>query len=64
MALLSSRSRSSTIQLLSAHISSYFVREHEELHLRANLAVVALLGFLEHDEVFVENLLLGERDAV
>ena len=43
---------------------AYLVGEHEELHLLANLAVVALLGFLEHDEVVVEHLLLGERDAV
>ena len=40
------------------------LRESEELHLFAELAVVAFLGFFEQHEVFVEHLLLGERDAV
>ena len=36
-------------------------RESEKLHLLAELAVVAFLGFLEKHEIFVEHLLLGKR---
>ena len=43
---------------------TYTVGEHEELHLLANLAMVAFLGFLEHDEILVEHLFLGERNAI
>ena len=43
---------------------AYFVGEHEQLHLLANLTVVAFLGFLEHHKILVEHLLLGEGDAV
>ena len=39
-------------------------REREQLHLLAELAVVALLRFLEKLQVLVEHLLLGEGDAV
>ena len=38
--------------------------EGEEFHLLADLAVVALLGLLEHHQVFVQHGLLGEGDAV
>ena len=38
--------------------------EGEELHLLAELAVVALLGLLEEGEVLVQHLFLGEGDAV
>ena len=37
---------------------------HEEVHLLADLAVVAALGLLEHVQVLVELLLGGEGDAV
>ena len=43
---------------------THIVREGEELHLLANLAVVAFLGFLEHHQIVVEHLLLGEGDAI
>ena len=43
---------------------AHLVGEHEEFHLLSDLAVVALLCLFEHDEVFVEHLLFGERDAV
>ena len=43
---------------------AHTLAEHEQLHLLAYLAVVALLGFLEHDEILVEHLLLGIGDAV
>ena len=43
---------------------AHTLREHEKLHLLANLAVVALLGFLKHLQILVEHRLLGERDAV
>ena len=43
---------------------THVLREREELHLLAELAVVALLGLLEENEIFVEHLLLGEGDAV
>ena len=43
---------------------TYAVGEHEELHLLTNLAVVALLGFFEHDEILVEHLLFGEGDTI
>ena len=43
---------------------AYTVAEHEEFHLFSNLAMVALLGFLEHHEILVEHLLLGERHAI
>ena len=43
---------------------THFRREGEEFHLLAEFAVVALLGFLEHGQVFVEHALLGEGDAV
>ena len=39
-------------------------RECKKLHLAAEFAVVAFLGFLEQSEVLVEHLLLGECDAV
>ena len=39
-------------------------REGEELHLLAELAVVTLLGLLEHHEILVQQALLGEGDAV
>ena len=38
--------------------------EHEELHLLADLAVVALLGLLQHQQILVEHLLLREGDAI
>ena len=38
--------------------------EEEEIHLLAYLAMVAFLGFLQHDEILIEHLLLGEGDAV
>ena len=46
-------------QALAHHIA-----EHEELHLLADLAVVALLGFFQQLEIFLQHLLLGERDGV
>ena len=39
---------------------AYPLAEHKEFHLLAYLAMVALLGFLEHHHVLVEHLLLGE----
>ena len=39
-------------------------REGEEFELLTDLAVVALLGFLEEGEILVEHLLLREGDAV
>ena len=43
---------------------TYAGREGEQLHFLAELAVVALLGFLEHLQVLVEHALLGEGHAV
>ncbi len=43
---------------------TYKVREHEEFHFLAYLAVVALLGFLQHGEILVEHLLLREGHAI
>ena len=43
---------------------SYPLREHEEFHLLSNFAMVAFLCLLKHKEVFVEHLLLRERDAI
>ena len=40
------------------------LREGEELHLLAELAVVALAGFLKELEILVQHGLLGEGDAV
>ena len=40
------------------------LREGEELHLLAELAVVALLGLFDELEVFVEHRSLGEGDAI
>ncbi len=40
------------------------LREHKELHLLTNLAVVALLSLLKHSEIFVEHLLLREGDTI
>ena len=40
------------------------VGEHEEFHFLTDLAVVAALGFLEQGEIFVQELLLGEGDAI
>ena len=37
---------------------------HEQAELLAELAVVALLGLLQHVEVRVQLVLLGERSAV
>ena len=39
-------------------------REGEQFHLLAQLAVVALLGFFQHQQVLVQHGLLGEGDAV
>ena len=43
---------------------AHTLREHEEFHLLAYLAVVALLSLFEHYEILVEHLLLREGDAV
>ena len=43
---------------------AHTVAEHEEFHLLANLAVVALLSLLQHHEILVQHLLLRERDTV
>ena len=43
---------------------THTLREHEEFHLLAYLAVVALLCLFKHYEVLVEHLLLREGDAV
>ena len=40
------------------------VAHHKEVHLAADLAVVALLGFLQHVHVLVELFLGGKGDAV
>ena len=40
------------------------VAHHKEIHLGADLAVIALLGLLDHAEVLIELLLGGESDAV
>ena len=43
---------------------AYVLREREEFHFLAELAVVAFFRLLEQGEVFVEHLFLGESDAV
>ena len=43
---------------------AYVLREGKELHLLAELAVVALLGLFDELEVFVEHRSLGEGDAI
>ena len=43
---------------------AHILREGKQLHLLADLAVVALLGLLEQHQVLVEHLLLGEGDTV
>ena len=43
---------------------AYVLGEGEKLHLLAEFAVVAFLGFLREHEIFVEHLFLGEGDAV
>ena len=43
---------------------THTLREHEEFHLLAYLAMVTFLSLLKHDEVFVEHLLLREGDAI
>ena len=40
------------------------IAEHEQLHLLTNLTMVALLSLLQHHEILVEHLLLGERDTI
>ena len=46
------------------HGAGPFLLEMEQVHLAAELAVVALLRFLELMEIGVELLLLGEGGAV
>ena len=46
------------------HRARRFLLEVEQIHLAAELAVVALLGFLDLLEIGVEFLLLGEGGAV
>ena len=43
---------------------THILREGEEFHLLAELAVVALFCFFEHHEIFVEHFLLGEANAI
>ena len=43
---------------------TYPVREHKELHLLTDLTMVALLGLLEHHQILIKHLLLGEGDTI
>ena len=43
---------------------THFIGEHEQLHLLTDLTVVAFLSLLQHDEILVEHLFLGERDTI
>ena len=43
---------------------AHAVGEHKEFHLLTDLAMVALLGFLKHDEILVEHLFFRERHAI
>ena len=43
---------------------AHLLGEHEEFHLLANLTMVALLGLLQHHEILIQHLFLGERDTI
>ncbi len=62
--LLQAQTQLSTLRQPDGQTLTHTLGEHEQLHLLANLTVVALLGFLKHDEIFIEHLLLREGDAV
>ena len=62
--LLQAQTQLCTLSKPDRQTLTYTVREHEEFHLLTNLAMVALLSLLKHEEILVEHRLLRERDTV
>ena len=62
--LLQAQTQLCTLSKPDRQTLTYTVREHEEFHLLTDLAVVALLSLLKHEEILVKHRLLRERDTV
>ena len=61
---LQTQTQGCTLRQPHGQTFTHTVAEEEEFHFLTNLAVVALLGFLEFFEIFVEQFLFRERDAI